>query len=312
MSYRYFHTLVIGITNRCSAKCNFCILECDKSKKNDLDITEIYKVLDCISKYPSIHTVALTGGEAFLDYEKAKKIFERAFQYKKRITFYTNGFWCTSYDVAYSRIYELKNLGLRQIFVSVDAEHQKYVKTSNIKNLLAACNSLNILVKIHSVIQRSTFHETEKILQELNEDKIGASVTMSSVLPCGSAKLNVKENDYIYNRNIDNITCSYDNMAYINSYGDVYPCCMGCAPSVLKLGNIKNDNIISILNHASDNIYFKTIINHGLKWYVDRIKEYGFYPIKEKYVSECHLCYDIFSDEKLCKELTNLVLLREA
>lgn len=290
MSYRLFHTVTFGLTNQCNANCDFCIVECNSGNKIELEETVIIRAVEELSNIRNIGTIAFTGGEAFLNYEKLKRLVQAVNRVGKCSAVYTNGFWCTDLDITKNRLRELKQMGLTRVLTSVDFEHQKFISVENIRRLLDTCRELDITISVHCVTRRSTLKKTWHILEELADSLIGVSVTTSSVMLIGKAQQSVQKEDIFAKVNISNIHCSSDQMAYVDPKGDVYPCCMGNTPDDLRLGNIYDENVIDCLNRARDNVFFKAIMKNGMQWIMRLAEENRLLNHNDSYGSECEVC----------------------
>lgn len=306
MSYRLYNTVTFGITNQCNANCKFCIVECNTSNEiNKLSEDVIKNALQDLAKLQTIKTIAFTGGEAFLDYEKLKRLVYAVNTIDKETAVYTNASWCNNLNVVRERLSELGHYGLKRILTSIDVEHQKYVPLRNLKNLLIVCNELGIQNSVHCVVQKSTLKATMNILEEISEELVGITVTMSSVMRIGKAERLI-EKEQVFNKiNIRNIKCSFDQMAYVDPCGNVYPCCMGNVPKCLCLGNIHQESIHTCLNRATDNPYFQGILKNGISWMLEIAQEQGLIDKADTYACECEVCMKILSNATIRSVIIN-------
>lgn len=300
MSYKLFNAVIFSITNQCNAQCHFCIQQCNICQETkNLDEEVICGAIKQLERIHNIQTIGFTGGEPFLDYDRLKRLICLVNQIKKKSVVYTNGFWCKDLETTKNRLETLKDLGLQTILTSIDSEHQKFVPIERIKNLLVVCKKIGMEVRVHSILQKSSINATISILQELAEELIGICVTTSSVMLLGSAEKNVSKDDTFPTIDINNVSCGFGRLSYVDVSGNVYPCCAGDTSKKLCLGNIYNESLVDCLSRTFENLYFKNILKKGLQWMMGVAGQNGVIDIYQKYTSECEICKKIFSaDEK--------------
>lgn len=139
---------VILTTFKCTATCPECCFECSPNNEKMLSYDEIIKFLKECSDEWGIKRVIWSGGECFLLGEDLK----RGLAYAKSLGMHsrcvTNGFWAVSEEIAYEKLKELHDLGLKELNLSTGDEHQIYVPEERILNATIAAAKLNIRVVI--------------------------------------------------------------------------------------------------------------------------------------------------------------------
>ena len=292
--------MAILLTDQCTAECEMCCFGCSPKNNTVMQPEVIRRIIDEAALMSGIQTVGFSGGEAFLQYDMLSDMIKYATELGLRTTCTTNGFWASSYEKAYKKLATLKENGLAKLGLSMDYFHQHFVDIQNLKNILIACKNLGISVDIGSVITKSNSDLTQ-LLYVLKDYMINVPHFRAACLPIGKAK-NIDSSDLYYDDDLlDRGQIQCYELTYFSVYlnGDVYPCCSQAGMiSYLKLGNIHNDTIETILAKYRGNMHIRIIKKHGLSWYIEIAKKENFNDIlNKKYVNKCDLCHSIFSNE---------------
>ncbi|WP_041700302.1 SPASM domain-containing protein [Clostridium sp. BNL1100] len=133
---------------------------------------------------------------------------------------------------------------------------------------------------------------------------MGHYVASSPCLPVGNAENRIKPEDlFIFENSIDNKCSGLSNLVVMPD-GSTYPCCyQGGFTPALYLGSAKELPLTEIIKNFNGNMYCRTLENHGVKWFVDKIHENNL-PIKLKnggYVGICDVCHTLFHDPEYLK-----------
>lgn len=301
-----YNTVVFLLTNKCYLECEHCSVEC--SPKNDavLDDDLINQVISDLASNPKITTIAISGGEAFMYPDKVYKIVKAVNQIGKLPAIYTNGFWCTNYEKTYKRLRELKQIGLKLLLTSIDTYHQKLIPIGNIKYLLDVCNKLDIPTKMHISTTYSTLAKNDEIISSLGLSKLSVSITTSPVLPIGRALKHIKKEDFISTKEISQLRCTYDGMCNIDWNGDVRWCCAMHHKNMI-IGNVRNENINSILNNVRNSRIFMCMITKGIPYLANIIKKNNIISLDEHYVDGCDFCNRVFENEDVIEQLEKVL-----
>ncbi len=297
-----YDIVVINITRACNASCSLCCLSCNPTRTEMLEDEIIEKVIIRLKDYRQVKCISVTGGEPMLYPEKVMKIADLVEKSNKEFVIFTNGYWCNSDDETLNILMQLKKKGLTKILTSVDTFHQKFVSIENVSRLVRICRSLGINVNIHSSIINSNLFKTDMLLQQLGQNKLGANIAQSPVIPIGRAST-LPPDEIIRQIRPCNIHCSFDRMCRVNWDGDVYPCCSQVEIKQLILGNIYKDDIVSIINNVRKSLFLVLILKYGLNKLAYLAESLGILKLKEYYADSCEVCRQIFANEEVINEL---------
>jgi len=143
-----------------------------------MKVKEVRNYLKELSKIRLPEWVCIFGGETFLYPELLFNVIKEAKKFKvPRVSVITNGFWGENEQLAKKYANNLKNAGLDQLVVSVDAFHQEFIPLETVKNILQAAEAVgmeNVEVDakvLGSSEERNVFNErTEALLEEIQKE----------------------------------------------------------------------------------------------------------------------------------------------
>jgi hypothetical protein len=125
----------VFITEYCPIKCDHCAVSA--SSKNEKTLSSIiYNHADEMARLPSLHAVALTGGEPFAVFNELTQLVEIFHHRKKSIIIYTSGYWGNSSELKI--IKELLPLIDGFVF-GIDLYHRVRISDSTLVNSLRCC-----------------------------------------------------------------------------------------------------------------------------------------------------------------------------
>jgi MoaA/NifB/PqqE/SkfB family radical SAM enzyme len=250
-------SIIIHILKECNLACNLCYA-CSPKRSNPIQNNEVENLVKkgfliepnqlsrTISEIPKEYDISLRGGEVSL-YPNWDSLFYLFAKNNHKIIIDTNGQWVPkSEKETDNRFFEiLQNLKHKNITVyfSCDKWHEErdvFLKErTKIFIKYAEKYGLNFFI-FATGLQESTLKEYYKDLN-INSNKI-------------------KFNPYIYKlgrrKNDENAVEYQDHkeneILVIDSNGDTYPCLQSCSEknSILKLGNIKTDSIIDLIEKS--------------------------------------------------------------
>lgn len=288
--------IAVNLSSKCNAECGHCCFSCSPHRTDKLNEDEIWRVIDYGIKSKDIKEISITGGEPFLYEELVFDIIKKITGNGKVATCITNGFWGTSYEVARDKLEKLCEIGLRVLTISYDEFHSQFVPIECINNILLACVQLPIKICINMTITKT--RTSNEILEKLGDNLLGIPVTRFSAAPVGEA-LNLDDKDLYYKLDIDgDMRCSEPSSGMVIHHdGYTYPCCSPLVfNSSLRLGSIREHSLEELDKKFHSNILLYIIKKEGLNWFVQKCKEKGYNKFRDKYISSCQLCTDLFKD----------------
>lgn len=297
--------LSINISAKCNAECKHCCFSCSPYKEERLSDNEIWDIVNYGILNDEIKEIAITGGEPFLYENLVCDIIKKVSNSGKIATCITNGFWGASKKIAREKLKKLCDIGLRVLTISCDDFHNEYVPIEFINNILMASFNLPIKISINMTVTKD--RDGNNILDKLKDNLLGVPITRFSAGPVGKAK-NLDKNSLYYKIDInDNIKCSEPSSGMVVHHdGYVYPCCSPMIfETILRFGSVRDYSLNELENKFQSNILIYIIKKEGLSWFVEKCKLKGIDIFKEKYISSCHLCYDLFKDDYIINNLVD-------
>ncbi|MDR0612718.1 MAG: hypothetical protein LBG45_04445 [Dysgonamonadaceae bacterium] len=137
-------------TNKCTATCLNCCLQCSPENNDRLSLQEMVQYVDSsIETYDTIKLLILTGGECFTLGKDLDSIVQYASNKGLMVRVVTNGYWATSSEKAFARLKKLADAGLLEFNLSTGDEHQNWVPYDNIIWATVAALELKLSVAIN-------------------------------------------------------------------------------------------------------------------------------------------------------------------
>lgn len=288
--------------NTCNARCDHCGPESGPRDRTGLTDEEVFKLIDDAAERfrgPEEWCLSLSGGEVFLYYDRLLSYCVRTKQRGGYVTLITNGFWATSVSRAVELLRPLQENGLRLMGMSMSAFHQEYVSEERVLNALRAAGELRLRTHIRVAATRS--HRMWKIMQELSAAGLWFTDFMEMpVTPAGRAGRTIAPSELLRTPEYPRGTCPAAGMT-INPKGDAMVCCNGAGEVGLTVGNVRKANF----NQLQDEFDRDEIVDYlkrfgpaaALELLGDAETSKSFE--ERGYVSVCHLCHDVFSNEEL-------------
>lgn len=334
--------LTIITTNRCNAACSHCIMCSGKKRKETLTFDQIKKNIDQMKRIAKQGFVVIfTGGEPTL---LGDDLFESiayadGLGIPSRIV--TNAHWAKTPQDAERMVETLAECGLKEINISTDDYHVKYVPFSNVKNAWDACHNKGfnaVVVGVsHSENDKITPDYVEKQFDEKlqrrfdragverpfrKRDKDGTIYAMSNaqVMRLGRAAEELDDKSFKYKRNLRSLCgrCSTIMSSVTVSPGNhVWACCgFECGDGgALDIGDLSKASMSSILKKGKENLLVQALGTLGpmnLKNYLSELEPDLVF--RDKYTCVCDLCKDVVKNEQaLCaiekhkKEIRNKI-----
>ena len=292
--------LSFNLWSKCTSSCAVCLHGCNPNGVESLSVAKVKDILDFASKDKDITQVYFSGGEIFMDLPVVEELVSYAALKSLHVICATNGFWSENYKKTQAILKKLQDKGLKEINLSVDVYHQKYVKIENIRVLLKALSSLNIKSQISVIIDKKNKYESIRLLGEIAEYATDSTIAL---IPIWTRKSTGEKNDIelVYcNKSEGDLYCSLTNGLLIHFNGKVYPCgnFALCGNEQFSVGDINTDNFSTIYERAKEHLLVNNLILNGLQPLYKELKESGF--IEQTHFSNgCEFCLHALEDEKL-------------
>lgn len=291
------------ITNYyCSSKCGHCLYACSPAWPKDyIKEDSLLKTLHKIREL-GCDSVHIGGGEPFLDFEGLKRVIETTISSGISIDMLeTNSSWYRDEKSAVEKLISLKKRGLNTLLVSISPFHNEYIPLYKVKGVMNACGKAGINVfkwteNMYRDIDRLDDHETHS-LQEY-EKVYGPDYVknipsrywvqfLGRALETFASLMEMMTVDEIIESSRSGcrelMDASHFHMDLFDNY--IPGLCSGIAIKRDDLGETLKENEYPFIN---------TLFQEGIKGLYELArKDYGFDESGKKYISKCHLCYDI-------------------
>lgn len=296
----------IFLTYRCSAKCKHCLYASSPRWKDDfLSLENAEKIIKKLSEYlePQEYItfnagVHFSGGEPLLNLKLLVSLIKIAKIYKiSPVLIETNAYWAKDEKSCEVILKQLYDSGLDGILISVNPFVVEYVNFKNIK--LAVKKSIEIFGEGRVIVYQGMFYKL------FNNIGLELKLNFSDFIKKYSTYLNYMEllvmgrtvyklnnvfkkyplESFLYENCIEEFKNPYH--IHIDNYGNYIPSfCAGISlnnvfenENILEV-NLKDCPILSALTKSMAELYYIA-------------KQFGYTPLKDGYISKCHLCLDI-------------------
>lgn len=293
------------LTYKCNCACEFCYYNCAPDQGG------LMSVETAINAWHSLRALAgdrakvhITGGEAFLYWDRLQQVLEEAQREKlgKVDLIETNGFWATSDKIARQRLKRLDELGMHRFKVSTDPFHQEYVDAELVRRLAATASDVlgpdRVLVRWQEYLDNPTdmknltpAEREEQYISAINDYPCRFTGRAAGKL----AKLVTESTNENPASSIEHrATCKSDFLGakgvHIDPFGNVFS---GTCSGII-LDNVTETPLEDIWKQfdPANNDFFKTLFNSGPFGLLDEAEKQG-YKRQDVYASKCHLCTDI-------------------
>jgi len=264
-----------------------------------MDIEDGLNYLEETASVAKLDSFMIFGGESMLYPERTIKLFQRAKELGiPEIELITNGFWGKNPEKAKTLTSKLKEAGVTDILISVDAFHLPYIPldgshNSAIASLEAGIKRVRWNVAILESIDAPNRYDKQtkeilKILAPLNLE-----IHFNKVWPQGRAIKNLK--NFFPKQSLKD-DCPEKETTLVN------PNCISLDPAGwasicwnMAIGNAKKVPLSKLLTRYNwkKHPIIKTLVEKGPLGLIDLPESEGFDFQGEKYVDKCHLCNNL-------------------
>ncbi len=303
----FFNALVLETTHFCNAKCDHCYTSCGPEvSKRRLDVETLRRVISEAAQMPNLlRRCHVGGGEATIYWNEMLAVLDHAKNEGFLNSIVTNGWWAKNKIIAERKVVQLREAGVSNIELSVDAMHQEYISTESIDNLIQAAEEAQVKVTLRVCTTES--RRADVVLKDIRTNvRAGLTIATSRVTAVGRAKDAIPTSDLFLEDGVPPGTCNSVLNLTITPNGDVFPCCAGSEVcSSLKLGNINEKSLGEIGGQSlRGNSFVRTLVHAGPAYFAALLNEAGVTKwMKPRYGNICQLCTDICSDD----DLSNLI-----
>jgi len=251
--YHSFRMATFIITYQCPISCPMCFFACGPNRREVLPKDIALNALKEIKNF-DIPVLGIAGGEPFTQINYLQDLIYKATSYDMATIVVTNAYWAASEDIAVKILTDLKKAGLNRLQISLDDQHQKFIKMEYVANAVKAARYLDF----EDVMLLGTSKgNSEKFKFQLFYLSKFLNINIDDIYPIDrprSSNRYFKDDDQIrYSfsdlERADDLDlpvgrptdCLSEMMIDVN--GDIYPCCNNL---IGKIGNIDKNNITDV------------------------------------------------------------------
>lgn len=264
-----------------------------------MEVEDGITYLEETTSVTKLDSFMIFGGEPMLYPERTIKLFQKANELGvPEIELITNGFWGRDRNRAQSLAAQLKDAGVNEVNISVDAFHLPYIPLDYPRNTALAC----LAASIERVRWNVAILESENALNQFDRRTseilrilapIGLEVHVNKVWFQGRARKNLSE---FFSRQSLEGQCPEAETALVN------PICVtldsrGWASICwsLSIGNAKKEPLSGMLTsyHWKNHPIIQTLVTKGPKGLIELPEASCFQFQEKRYVDKCHLCTEI-------------------
>ncbi|MFC1713916.1 radical SAM protein [Candidatus Poribacteria bacterium] len=282
----------ILITYKCNAACRHCLYMSNPGKGSLMAVDDARRYFAEFAKLglkgDRIH---IAGGEPFMYYDRLLDIVKAAgdASMSPLLMVETNGFWCSSTELAMERFEEIKRAGMRRVFFSADVYHQEFVSVERVRIGIAAAKAVfgedNVPVRHqHSVDDPQDVSHIPDTVRKSRERVAGrAAEALAQYLehkPVESfAHLNCERELHPHQM----------EQVHLDPDGLVFP--SKCAGIIFINARERSLSEAVKSGEYAHNPIMEILARKGPVGLLSLAEKHGYVPESE-YVSKCHLCYE--------------------
>jgi hypothetical protein len=279
--------LIVALTRRCNALCDFCCNNDGPTKRGVLDPSagEAW-IADFADLLPDCRQAAFTGGEVFLYYDELLAFHRHLFAHGFTTTVTTNGYWGKDPDRAAERLLRLKALGLTGVVVSIDPSHARWVPVGHATKAVKVAIACGLQAKVTSNFNGPGGSAKDYFAPEWHDRIIWDE--NHQLMPVGRAK----ELTLIGPTEAPRDLFCPAVEPVIQPNGDVEPCCAVCLDDgVFVVGNVYQQPMSEILVNLLSDMYLKLITHRGMDELEAIVQSYHpAYRLPPRLHSVCFMC----------------------
>ena len=186
------------VTYKCTAECKHCLYQSSPRRNALISLEDVRSDLIALKANWPIEATCFVGGEPLLYFELLTSLVREVKAQGITCAILTNAFWGEDQAIARRYVGALKDAGLDEMHISVDAFHQEFVPFDAVKEVIQASKDAgigHIAVNAKSLgdpdMDNSYNRQTKRSLEELSEEYDGR---------INFAKVDVDQNPQIASR----------------------------------------------------------------------------------------------------------------
>lgn len=296
----FLRNIGLVVTYRCQVGCPHCIVDAGPQRTEAITVDDATSWISQIASYRGgqCRIVSLTGGEPFSDIERLAEFAGIISRAGLVVAVVTNGYWATSCKRAVDVLRSIPGLGM--ISVSTDVYHQLAIPFKRVKNAILAFQELGIPYTVAVCTEDRQDKRYLEIVEELLAVTERRTIQTAITFRVGRAK-SVGSSAYETSQVVPQSACTAAASPIIFPDGRVIACIGPVvtlkSPHPLLLGNLREEELCSILDRAETNAILHALRVWGPKKLVAEVVEAGYgSTLPGEYVVDCpcDACFPLF------------------
>ncbi|AKT40989.1 radical SAM protein [Chondromyces crocatus] len=321
-------TIVLHYTDRCNIECAHCCVSSGPKRTTKFEPAAARDLIQQAAAL-GIGAVKFTGGESLLFPEEILELTRLAGSLGLEVGVVTNGFWAPTVEAGKAFLEPFVASGLRELDVSVDVWHWKFLDPGQVGHAIAAARSFpELLVRMYRVLKADesptdpafyaaygldlealrfeSCNANDMLRRRLDGAANGVTVRWTYASRIGRAKsLPLADTRTVPVAEVAPARCTEVTMAPI-AYpdGTLYACCSGKVPRPLVAGNLRETSLAELQGRMERNALLQFIATFSPKELHDALVARGV-ELPKNCDSVCHICKSALSkvDDALLQEV---------
>lgn len=289
-------TLSILTSWKCDAACKHCVFDSSPKKRGSIGTEIALRAISETAKLTSMRRVTVSGGEAFLDPKQLAEIGRHSANLGLLFRVVTNASFATTEDRALEAIASLMPFNLESLAVSWDHFHSQFIPVEAVRNVLRACRTLGVSVRLTSVVTNSD--GIAGSIEALGDEAFEVPFTQVKCQPVGRAERSVKATDFPKSAQWERgraCRSDFDTLS-ITFDGTVYPCCaVGGFTSGIALGRYPDQSVETLLRRRDSDPRWALLAARGPLHFVGFLNPLEREELKiDEALHDCTNCHRLF------------------
>jgi len=287
----------LDVTYRCRAKCRHCCFSCSPTKEGVMSVEDARTFMaEARELGLNGRKITITGGEALLYYETVLGIVQAAADLglTPLHAIQSNASWCTTDELTRERLTALRDAGLAGMFFSADVYHREFIPAERTRRGVRIADEVfgpeNVAVSREFLAR----DEVPTVDEHLPSIRKGPPIMVGRAPWELAEHLDTVPLEEILARNCTGGHIDLDPRSVYQINVDPWGWVSSWICSGIALGNALETPLSEILTWPLEEHHpvVQEVIARGPGAMLEMAAEHGFQP-KERYVSKCHLCWDL-------------------
>lgn len=295
----------IMLSYRCTNACRHCLYRCSPQQPDEwISLEMLEKVFKALSNEPRLHSLHIAGGEPTIRMDLVVDVIQMARKMAMPVIYVeTNASWCRNPEKTREQMTRMRDAGLPAILVSVSMFHNEFVPFSSTRNcvetareVFGARNVILYLPHMYDLLAgmpEEGTHTLEEFAEWARLDRNPEMIPrLYQVIPAGRA---VEALRGCYTpcsaEKFRGQACRSQLLStthfHIDHNGDLFTgLCAGIVAGTVE-------DLHPRISAGTDPVFWRLCEEGPFGLMEMAMKEYGFRPRGNGYVSTCDLCFDV-------------------